>query len=188
MIEVFFIFLAFFVLLFVLGISTYNSLISKRNDVRSIYSSVDVLLNQRYDLIPNLVASLKEYLKYESQTLENITKLRENALNVSNNKEKFSINNELSQALKSLNVKVENYPELKASENFLNLQNTLRECEEQISAARRAYNSSVNAYNSACESFPTIIIANMFNFKKAEFYEASEQTKINPNVKDLFND
>lgn len=186
--EVIYVILALVVLILVLGISTYNSLISKRNDVRSIYSSVEVLLNQRYDLIPNLVASLKEYLKHESQTLENITRLRENALNINDKALKFNINNELSQALKSLNVKVENYPELKASENFLNLQNALRECEEQISAARRAYNSSVNAYNSACESFPTIIIANMFNFKKAEFYEANEQAKINPNVKDLFND
>lgn len=183
-----YIILALIILLSVLIIANYNALISKRNDVKSIYSSIEVQLNQRYDLIPNLVASVKAYFKHESSTLENIVKLRQNAINSSDDKQKFTLNDELSKAIKGLNIQIENYPNLKANENIINLQNALRECEEQISATRRAYNSAVTSYNNACESFPSNLIANAFKFKKAEFYEASERAKINPNVKDLFNE
>ena len=184
--DLIYIVLGLFVLVAVLVIATYNSLIAKRNDVKSSYSSIDVQLNQRYDLIPNLVASVKAYFEHEKGTLEQIVKLRENAMSASTAVAKFNLNNELSSAIKGLNVQIENYPDLKASANVVNLQNALKDCEEQISAARRAYNSAVTSYNNACETFPSNIIANMFNFKKADFYEAVAEHKSNPNVKDLF--
>lgn len=186
--EIIYIFLAFLILVVLLVINTYNSLIAKRNDVKNTSSSIDVELNQRYDLIPNLIALVKAYFKHESNTLENIIKLRENAINSSNDFQKFSLNNELSKALHGLNIKLESYPELKANENIINTQNALKDIEEQISAARRAYNSAVTSYNNACESFPSNLIANAFGFKIADFYEINEKSKENPNIKDLFND
>lgn len=186
--EIIYIILTIIILISVLIIVNYNALVTKRNDVKSIYSSIDVQLNQRYDLIPNLVSSVKAYFKHESITLENIVKLREKAINSNDDKQKFSINDELSKAIHGLNIQIESYPNLKANENVANLQNAIKECEEQISATRRAYNSAVTSYNNACESFPSNLIANAFNFKKANFYETSENVRKNPNVKDLFNE
>lgn len=185
--EMFYIFLVLIVIVLIFIIITYNSLIAKRNDVKNIYASVDVQLKQRYDLIPNLVASVKAYLSHEKEVLENVTRLRQNAMSSTSDKEKFDFNNQLSSALGGLNVTIENYPTLKANENILNLQKALKDCEEQISAARRAYNSAVTIYNNACEMFPSNLIANWFKFEKAEVFEAKEQERATPNVKDLFN-
>lgn len=167
-------------------IGIYNSLISKRNQVSNVAAGVDTQLKKRYDLIPNLVASVKEYLVHEREVLSKITELRSQAMNATNNAQKFDLNNQLSTLLGNLRVAVENYPDLKANQNVLHLQGVLTEVEEQISASRRAYNGAVMEYNNACEMFPTNIIANAFNFKKSEFFKTTEEEKVAPNVKDLF--
>ena len=136
--------------------------------------------------MPNLVASVKEYLIHERETLTQITALRSQAMNASSDSQKFALNNELSKLLGSLKIAVENYPDLKANENILHLQAVITDTEEQISAARRAYNGAVMEYNNACEMFPTNIIANFFHFTKREFFAANEEEKSTPNVSDLF--
>ncbi|MDA3076303.1 LemA family protein [Campylobacter sp. JMF_04 NA10] len=166
-------------------IGIYNSLIAKRNQVANIASSVDTQLKKRYDLIPNLVASVKAYLTHEREVLSKITALRSEAMSATNDAQKFALNAELSRTLGSLKIAVENYPELKANENVLHLQATLSEVEEQISAARRAYNGAVMVYNNACEMFPTNLIASFFHFKKSEFFAADESEKQAPNLSEM---
>ncbi|MDL0088227.1 LemA family protein [Campylobacter gastrosuis] len=167
------------------AIYTYNSLISKQNDVKNIRSSVDVWLKKRYDLIPNLVLSVKEYMVFEKETLSKITELRSLAMSAKNG-ESFELNSEISSLLNGIKVAFENYPELKANENFLHLQKSLNEIEEQLSAARRAYNASVMIYNNYTQMLPSGLIANLFNFKKESFFEILSNERENPNVKDLF--
>ena len=167
-------------------VSFYNSLIAKRNQVRNIASTVDTQLKKRYDLIPNLVSATREYMSHESAVLTRVSELRSQAISANSNADKFRLNSEISALLGQIRVAVEAYPNLKANESFAKLQNALGECEEQISAARRAYKGAVAVYNNACEMFPTNIIANVFNFVKAEFFAASEQEKQAPNVSELF--
>lgn len=167
-------------------ISIYNTLVAKKNQVSNVEAGIEAGLKKRYDLIPNLVSAVKEYLTHEQQTLQKVTELRNLAINCQNQNEKFNLNAEISKLLGGIFVAVEAYPNLKANENVMHLQATLTETEEQLSAARRAYNASVMEYNNACEMFPTNIVANFFNFKKAEFYEAEAQTKTAPNVAELF--
>ena len=174
------------VLLVLALVGVYNSFIAKRNQVRNIASTVDTQLKKRYDLIPNLVSATREYMSHESAVLTRVSELRSQAISASSNADKFRLNSEISALLGQIRVAVEAYPNLKANESFAKLQNTLGECEEQISAARRAYNGAVTVYNNACEMFPTNIIANVFNFVKAEFFAASEQEKQAPNVSELF--
>lgn len=167
-------------------ISIYNSLIMKKNQVSNIESGVDTQLKKRYDLIPNLVSSVKEYIEHEKDTLSKITELRSAAMNAKNDTDKFSLNNELSKLLGGLQVTIEAYPNLLANENVLHLQAILSDTEEQISAARRAYNAAVMVYNNACEMFPTNLIANVFNFSKKDFFEAVEVEKTVPDVGKIF--
>jgi len=166
----------------------YNSLVSKRNMVDQVFASMDAMLKKRFDLVPNLVSSVKEYMKHEAGTLTKITELRTKALspNISN-EEKIAVNNELNKALGGLKVAFENYPDLKASNNFLQLQASLNEVEEQISAARRTYNAAVNSNNNAVDMFPTNIIAGMFGFKRRTLFEIPEAERVNPSVNNLFN-
>ncbi|MGH1600953.1 LemA family protein [Campylobacter majalis] len=165
------------------GINTYNTFIAKKNQVKNIRAGVDTQLKKRYDLIPNLVASVKEYMTHERETLSKITKLRSNAINGDDD---FKLNNEISKLLSGIRVAVEAYPELKANENFIHLQKSLNEIEEQLNAARRAYNGSVMDLNNYIQMFPTSIIAKMFKFTKEQFFEASEIERENPNLKELF--
>ena len=174
------------VLLVLALVSVYNSFIAKRNQVRNIASTVDTQLKKRYDLIPNLVSATREYMSHENSVLTRVSELRSQAINAASNADKFKWNSEISALLGQIRIAVEAYPNLKANESFAKLQNALGECEEQISAARRAYNGAVTVYNNACEMFPTNIIANVFNFAKAEFFAASEQEKQAPNVSELF--
>ena len=174
------------VIVIVAIISIYNTLVAKKNQVSNISAGVDTQLKKRYDLIPNLVAAVKEYLIHEKETLQKVTELRNLAMAAKNNGEKFELNNQISKLLGGIFVAVEAYPNLKANENVLHLQRTLTEVEEQLSAARRAYNSSGMDYNNACEMFPTNIVASLFNFKKREFFEASDSEKTTPNVSELF--
>ncbi len=153
----------------------YNSLIRKRNKVRQAASGIDVYLTQRFDLIPNLVECVKEYAKHEKETFERITKMRERYYQKRELKEGEILNNEFNKII----AVSENYPELKASDQFLDLQKKLAKMESQLQAARRIYNSEVNAYNNNVQMFPSNFIAKLFNFQEEEFFEAEEQAKNN---------
>lgn len=166
------------IILLLMILIIYNSLIKKRNAVKQSRSSIDVYLNQRFDLIPNLVECVKGYTKHEQTLLESITKLR-TEYNQNKELEKAS---ELNQQLNKLLVTVENYPELKASENFLNLQKNLTKMEDQLQAARRLYNMDVTCYNTSIQTFPTNLIAKIFKFKSETLFElevGKEQINLN---------
>ncbi len=165
----------------------YNTLISKKNQVENIFAGLDAILKKRYDLLPNLVASVKEYMVHERITLEKITELRTKALGGNlDNATKIALEKQLSSMLGNLMVAVENYPTLKANENFLHLQGTLNELEEQISAARRAYNQSVTDYNNAIEMFPTNFMANLMKLERKEVFSVPSSERANVDVKNLF--
>lgn len=155
----------------------YNSLVRKRNEANESWSSIEVQLKRRYDLIPNLVSTVQGYAKQEQTVLENVTKARTEAMSGQSVKEKAQAENILNSALKSLFAVAENYPDLKSNQNFLHLQQELSDTEDKISAARRFYNSTVTSLNSAIESMPTNIVANMFHFEKREFFEIEEGEK-----------
>ena len=168
-------------------IGIYNGLINSRNRVEEAFSGIDVQLKKRYDLIPNLVSTVKQYMKHEEKILTEITSLRSRAVSGDLTTEgKVQLNNELTDRLNALNVVVENYPELKADQSFDNLQRALNEIESQISASRRTYNAYVREFNNKVEQFPSNIVANMKGFQKYEFFKAQEEEKKNIAVGDLF--
>jgi LemA protein len=161
----------------------YNGLVVKRNRVDNVFASTDALLKKRYDLVPNLVATVEGYAEHERQTLERITELRAEARsgNLAPDDE-IRLNNQLSQALFNVIGVAENYPELKADTNFMHLQRTLNELEEQISAARRAYNAAVTDYNNAVMTFPGNLVAGMFKFHTRRLFEALSVERTRPDV------
>ncbi len=165
----------------------YNSLVSKKNQVENIFAGVDAVLKKRYDLIPNLVASVSKYMEHEKSLLQEVTKLRADANkpNISEH-EKIALDAKVSSALGSLMIAVENYPELQANENVMHLQHSLNEIEEQISAARRAYNQAVTDYNNAIEMIPTNFMANLMHYTRKEVFVIVESERQNVNVKELF--
>jgi LemA protein len=171
------------VVILLVPVILYNSLIGKRNQVRNIFATTDALLKKRFDLIPNLVATVKGYADHERRLLEDITKARAGRGwdQISDN-EKVEMDNAFTKAVGGVMLAVENYPDLKAGENFLHLQRTLNELEEQISAARRAYNASVTDYNNAVEMFPTNIIASMAGFQRKNFFEIPDTERQAPAV------
>ena len=173
------------VVVIVLVIMYYNALVSSRNKVKKEWSEIDVQLQRRFDLIPNLVESVKGYTKHENETLTKLTELRTAWNGTSSVLEKGKLNQELNDNLKSVYMVVENYPELKASENFLQLQTELSNTEEKISDARIGYNSAVNEYNTKIEVVPTNIIAGIFHFEKADLFEV-ENDEVRKNVKVSF--
>ena len=166
----------------------YNSLVAKKNQVENIFASVDTQLKKRYDLIPNLVASVSKYMEHEKSLLEEVTKLRSqaNRPNISE-KQKIDLDAKVSSALGSIMIAVENYPELKANENVMHLQRSLNEVEEQIAAARRAYNQAVTDYNNALEMIPTNFMATAMGYKPKDVFVISENERKNVNVGELFN-
>lgn len=168
-------------------IMMYNSLVAKKNQVENIFSSVDTNLKKRYDLIPNLVASVSKYMEHEKSLLEEVTKLRAEATkpNISD-AHKIALDAKITSALGSIMVAVEAYPELKANENVMHLQYTLHEIEEQISAARRSYNQAVTDYNNAIEMVPTNFMASLMNYRRKQVFEIAEVERQNVNVKELF--
>jgi LemA protein len=176
------------VLLFLIFMGIYNGLVRKRNEVENTFGAIDAMLKKRYDLLPNLVATVKEYMKYEAGVLTQITELRAKATsgNLSSD-EKVVIENELARKMGSIMVAVENYPDLKANQNFMQLQGSWNEIEEQISAARRAFNAAVTIYNNSVEVFPSNIIALMFSFKRKHVFEIDESERQNISAKNLFN-
>ncbi len=155
-------------------IGIFNGLVRLRNAVKNAWSQIDVQLKRRHDLIPNLVETAKGYMQHERQTLENITKARNLASQASGVGEQAKAEGQLNQALSSFFVVVENYPNLKANENFLALQEELTSTENKIGFARQAYNDSAMQLNNKIEMFPSNIIAGMFNFKPAEFFEIED--------------
>ncbi len=156
----------------------YNSLIRVRNKVKNAWSQIDVQLKKRYDLVPNLVDTVKGYVKHERQTLETITNMRTQAMQAKNPQEKIKANNKMSKAIGGLiNVVVENYPDLKASQNFLMLQEELSGIENKIAYSRQYYNDSIMRYNNKIEMFPTNMFAKIFNFEKKDFLETEEKEK-----------
>lgn len=154
--------------------AAYNGLVRLRNRSREAWSDIDVQLKRRHDLIPNLVETVKGYATHERELFEKVTEARSRAMGAQTMGEKAAAENMLSSTLKSLFAVSENYPELKASQNFLELQRELRDTEDKVQAARRFYNGNVRDLNTNVESFPSSIIANWFKFKKMEFFELEE--------------
>lgn len=168
-------------------VALYNTVISKRNQVNNAFASIDAILKKRYDLLPNLIETVKAYMQHEKSTLTEITELRAKATQGAlGDNEKIELNNKLGQALRSVNVAVENYPELKANTNFLQLQAAMNEVEEQLSAARRAFNAAVTSYNNAVQMFPMSIIAGIFGFKARTLFEANETERKNIDAGAMF--
>ena len=172
--------LVFLFLLIVIGliIFIYNSLIAKKNNVENAYGSIDVMLKKRYDLIPKLKKLVDEYTEYEEDTLKDITELRTQVLEGDVTKEEeLELNNQISDKMNGIIVAVEDYPELKANENFLNLQRNLNEIESQIAAARRNYNMVVTTYNNALEMFPSNIIASFLDYERKTVFVATDEVR-----------
>ena len=156
-------------------ISIYNALIRLRNQVKNAWSQIDVQLKRRHDLIPNLIETVKGYMKHERDTLENITRYRSQAMEAGSVGEKSKAEGLLSGALGQLRVQIENYPDLKANQNFLSLQEELTATENRISFARQAYNDQVLFFNNKIQMFPSNIVAGMFGFKIEEFFQIEDQ-------------
>lgn len=170
------------VLLVLFVISNYNALIKSRNKVKDQFSQIDIQLKKRFDLIPNLVETVKGYAKHESETFEKVINARNGYANAKTDEEKVEASNELSKSLTHLFALAESYPELKANTNFEELQRELKDVEEKISYARSFYNDAVRLYNNKVETIPSNIIASLFGFKKEAFFEATEEEKENVKV------
>ena len=175
------------VIVILIPVFLYNALVGKKNQVNNVFASIDALLKKRYDLIPNLISTVKNYMEHERGTLTEITEMRAKALSGGiSDDDKVQIDNKISKALGGIMVAVENCPNLKANENFLQLQASLNEIEEQISAARRAYNAAVTDYNNAIEMFPTNVVASVMGYKSKTLFEISGKERENVNAGKLF--
>lgn len=163
------------VLLVGVVVMLYNSLVKSRNRVDEAWSDIEVQLKRRYDLIPNLVETVKGYAKQESGVFEEVTKARSQAMQAGTMQEKLQDENILSGTLKSLFAVAENYPDLKSNQNFLQMQGDLTDTENKIQASRRFYNGTVRDYNTKLQTVPTNILANIFKFKVREFFDIDEK-------------
>ena len=175
-----YILLGILVLLVIWMVAAYNSLVQARNRVKEAWSDINVQLKRRYNLIPNLVESVKGYMKHEKTVLENVTKARNQAMQAGTIEEQQKADNFLSSTLKTLFAVAENYPDLKANANFLDLQRELTDTENKIQAARRFYNSVVQEYKNKIEMFPSNIMASMFNFKPEPFFKLKSTQEAEP--------
>lgn len=173
--------IAVIILLYV--VSTHNKLVELRNRVKDQWAQIDVQLKRRFDLIPNLVETVKGYTKHESETLENVVKARNTYLQASTPEDQIKANNELSNVVSKLFALSESYPELKANTNFMQMQEDLKDVENKIASARQFYNDTVLQYNNKIEMFPSNLIAGIFNFKKETFFEAAASERENIQVK-----
>lgn len=169
------------ILFWLLG--TYNSLVTLRNRVKEAWSQIDVQLKRRSSLIPNLVEAVKGYVKHEREVLENVTKARSALVGAKDPAHAAAANDMLTGALKSLFAVAEAYPDLKASENFKDLQEELSDTETKVAASRQFYNTNVLDLNNSLEQFPSSLVGSMFNFKKEEFFKATEEEKKDIEVK-----
>ncbi len=178
--------LAIVVILIIAVIAIYNSLVTLRLRVKNAWSQIDVQLQRRFDLIPNLVETVKGYMTHEQETLAKVTELRSSWAQAETVEQKASLDNQLSEALKSIMALAENYPDLKASQNFSELQEELRNTENKISYSRQFYNDTVTRYNTKLELFPSNVIASMFHFTAEALFEA-DNDEARKNVKVDFN-
>lgn len=167
------------VVLAIYAVSLYNGFVRSRNLIQESWRQIDVELNRRYDLIPNLVETVRAYAAHERNTLENVTRLRNQAAALAgqgaSTAERAQVEEELTGAVRGLMVSVEAYPDLKSNVNFLELQRELTATEDRIAAGRRFYNANVRNYNTQVESFPSVLVANMFHFEKATYFEVNDQ-------------
>jgi Uncharacterized conserved protein len=174
---------AVLLILILVYISAYNKLKKRKNQIDNAFSVLDALFIKRNDLIPNLIAAVKQYMEFERDVLEKVTQLRTPA---NRNSEEYRRDGEADKILKQIMVQVENYPQLKANQQFLNLQYSLNECEEQIAAGRRYLSASITDYNDAVTMFPSNIVAGMSGMKKHEWERATEAQRQNVDVGGLF--
>lgn len=172
--------IVFLLVIYVIG--TYNSLVGLRNKVNDQWSQIDVELKRRFDLIPNLVNTVKGYTKHESETLENVIKARNTYLTAGNREQAMEADGELTNAISKLFALSENYPDLKANENFVDLQSQLKDTEDKISYARKFYNDNALQLNNKIDMFPSNLIANLFKFTKVDFFKAAEAERENVKV------
>ena len=164
-------------LIVIIFIGMYNSLIRLRNQVKNAWAQIDVQLKRRHDLIPNLIETVKGYMVHERQTLESITAARAGAMNAGTIADKIKAEGELSNLMGKLQIAVEAYPDLKANQNFIALQEELTSTENKISYARQAYNDQVLFYNNKKQQFPSNIVAGMFSFKDEVFFEITDEAE-----------
>ncbi len=169
------------------GIAINNQIIAKKNKVEQAFGSIEIYLKKRFDLIPNLVATLNKYVAHEKELLTKVTELRAKADHASAPQEKIEASNELTKVMSGLAINVENYPDLKANGQFLNLQFELSEIEDQISAARRAYNAGITAYNDKIQMFPASIVAGLRKDKTFMLLEIPKNEQKEVNVSQLMN-
>ena len=171
------------ILLLVWGVITYNQLVSERLKVRTQWSQIDVVLKQRFDLIPNLVETVKGYAAHENEALQAVTDARSRYLGASDAEGQMKASSELSGAMSRLMAVAESYPDLKANQNFLQLQQQLAAMEEKLANYRQFYNDTVMRYDRLLETVPTNLIATLFHFEKAEFFKVEEAEKAKVNIK-----
>ncbi len=155
-------------------IAIYNNLVNLRNRRENAFADIDVQLKQRHDLIPQLVNAVKGYMTHERETLESVTNARRNAINASSVNDKIAAEKELGSALQGLSVQVEAYPDLKANENFMQLQNEISDIENKLAAVRRFFNSATRELNTAIEKFPNVVFAGMFGFNRQPMFDLGE--------------
>lgn len=174
--------LAVIAIVVALIVGKYNTIVTRSEEIQQAMSNVDTTLQRRADLIPNLVNTVKGYAAHEQSAIDSVTEARAKLLGAKTADDKAAANDELTTALNALMVIVENYPDLKANENFIQLQDELAGTENRITVARRDYNDKVKEYNSYIKKFPTNVIANMFGFGTKEYFEASESANEVPSV------
>jgi len=184
--TILYIILGVLVLIILWAIYAYNRFVTFVNRTKEAWADIDVQLKRRYNLIPNLINSVKGYMTHERQTLESVTKARANAMQAGTVAEHSKSENMLTDALKSIFAVAESYPDLKANQNFLDLQRELSDTENKIQAARRFYNTNVRDLNTRVDSFPPNLVARLFAFKKAEFFELEEGSAAKDPVKVKF--
>lgn len=175
-------------IIFLVGVRIYNSLIAQKNQVSKSFATVDVLLKKRWDLIPNLVAVVKNHMQFEQKTLAEITRLRSQVMSGDiSNDQRLTLENQISRTMGNIVVQIENYPELKSDRHVTQLLESLNETEEQISAARRFYNTAVTEYNNALEMFPSNLVANYMRYQAKELFVTPAEERNNVNVGELLN-
>lgn len=165
----------------------FNSMVGRKNRVNFAFAGMDAMLKKRFDLIPNLISTVERYMQHERTVLDELTRLRAQAVAGGGRTDDLvQLDNQLSSSLRTVFAMAENYPQLQASENFLQLQGALNETEEQIAASRRAYNAAVTDYNNGCEMFPLNIAAGMMGYKPKTWFEIPEAERKNVSVKELW--
>ncbi|MGM0480069.1 MAG: LemA family protein [Bacteroidota bacterium] len=169
--------IAIVVILVIWVIVIYNTLVRLRENRENSFADIDVQLKQRHDLVPQLLGAVKGYMEHERETLENITKARQNAVDASTVNDKIAAEKDLTSALSGLNIQVEAYPDLKANENFMQLQNELSDIENKLAAVRRYFNSSTKELNVSVQKFPNVIFAGMFGFKEEPMFDLGDSQR-----------